>query len=549
MDDNSSIEIMYGLGGSIWSTNALNGMINVILKSAFETEDTLLKAQIGSQNRKVTARTGWAVSDRTSARFYASYGDRLPGESELFDDSWKTSRVGFQSDSRFSSQSLLTISGEAYSSKLGVFRYGGNRTTGNIDAMFGYEEQTGYNAQAKWTHQNGSDGGYSARVWIGYSEFEGDMVNFDFNASGFEFRSRSLWKEKHELVFTSSGTFSKFDFSEHPLTSFTENANETAFQGTAAVQYDYKIVPSKVTLSTGATLHYSNITDHINWLPSLSAIFHINENSRLWTSYSRVYRSIPQAFRDAEYLEFMAMPIASTEIPSPLGVLTIDRAFVYARSSDSLKDEQLDNFEAGYRQMLGRNTELRINTFYSLYEDVISVVSGLTAPELGFGTEHLYLMQYLDLYNAAKARTWGGEISLKTHFKTGTSLLVNYAYLKEKASFYEQYSNIPDSMAVETLGISPQHQASLWFSQDLMANARADVGLRYSGSYSNLLGTQNAITQLDLRLSWNPTDQLRLSLVGRNLLDNDINETVHRDLLTFPSGQSPEWYLELKWEF
>ncbi len=549
MDDIASIEVVYGSGGSIWSTNAVNGMINVILKSTFETEESLLKTQYGSQNRKWTARTGWAVSDRTSARVFGSYGVREANDASLLDDRWETSRVGFQTDTRFSSQDLLTLSGEAYRSMLGEARIAGMQETGSINPIVGNEEQEGYNVQAKWTHQDSSEQGYSLRTWAGFSEFDSLVANFTFKATGLEFRGRSSLSEQHQLVYSSTFATNKFDFNPHPFAGFTRNANKTGLTGNASVQYDYALIPDVLRLSSGITAQYDNGSGRTEFLPSIRAIYHVDERTRIWAAYSRVFRVIPQAFRDADYIQFLATPIPPVTLPTPMGDLTVDRLFIHARSAPDIKSEQLDSFELGYRIQFSKRSELRLNTFFNRYKNLISIIGSNAPPELRMGSEALYFVQYLDLANAADATAWGGEISLQTELTSQTSILLNYAYLHETTEFYPVFIAGPSPTAIQTLGISPRHQASMWVSRNWPVHFRTDLGIRFSSSYANLLGEQNAITELDARITWILREYLNFSLVGRNLLHEDINANVHRDLLTQPSVQGSEWYLELKMEF
>src|SRR3954463_7981715 len=49
MDDIERIEVISGPGATLWGANAMNGVINIITRSARETQGTLLRASAGDQ--------------------------------------------------------------------------------------------------------------------------------------------------------------------------------------------------------------------------------------------------------------------------------------------------------------------------------------------------------------------------------------------------------------------------------------------------------------------------------------------------------------------
>jgi iron complex outermembrane receptor protein len=84
----------------------------------------------------------------------------------------------------------------------------------------------------------------------------------------------------------------------------------------------------------------------------------------------------------------------------------------------------------------------------------------------------------------------------------------------------------------------PEHQVSLRSALDLPGRMEFDAGLRWVGTLQNsqgpVAGTVPDYLDLDLRLAWHITNQLELSVAGRNLLHDQHPE------YGFPSPTRPE---------
>ena len=56
MEDLDRIEVIRGPGGSLWGANAVNGVINIITKSAKETQGGLISVDAGNEDRTGCSR-------------------------------------------------------------------------------------------------------------------------------------------------------------------------------------------------------------------------------------------------------------------------------------------------------------------------------------------------------------------------------------------------------------------------------------------------------------------------------------------------------------
>src|SRR5260370_29114595 len=110
------IEVIRGPGGALWGANAVNGVINIITKSAADTQGLYAEAGGGSQPQDFAGvRYGGALAPGTLFRVYGKYFDR---DSEILahgnsrSDAWRQGRGGFRVDSERSAQDRLTVQGD-----------------------------------------------------------------------------------------------------------------------------------------------------------------------------------------------------------------------------------------------------------------------------------------------------------------------------------------------------------------------------------------------------------------------------------------------------
>ena len=76
LEDIDRIEVVSGPGGTLWGTNAMNGVINVVTRSAEETQGPLIAAGAGNHDTVVAARIGVAPGSKGHLRVYGQFSSR-----------------------------------------------------------------------------------------------------------------------------------------------------------------------------------------------------------------------------------------------------------------------------------------------------------------------------------------------------------------------------------------------------------------------------------------------------------------------------------------
>src|SRR5436190_6427589 len=178
MEDIARIEVIRGPGATLWGANAVNGVINVITKSAEETQGLLLSGGGGDEERGFGgARYGGRLSSNGFYRVYGKYFDRddsaLPGGRDA-GDRFRMGQGGFRLDSKPSADDVLTLQGDAYS--------------GRVEAAAARDTDLGgANALGRWTHRISDRSNFQIQTYVDRTHrnipgtFGDDLATYDLD--------------------------------------------------------------------------------------------------------------------------------------------------------------------------------------------------------------------------------------------------------------------------------------------------------------------------------------------------------------------------------
>src|SRR5579871_5731438 len=164
LEDIERIEVIRGPGGTVWGANAMNGVINIITKTAKATQGGLLTASTGNEeNAQGLIQYGGRIGTDSAYRVYGQYsntGTSVAADGGEAADSWHSLRGGFRWDGDLTPSDSVTVQGDVLRN-----REGQTLTTvlsNQLPAIATFNDRISVdsgNILARWNHTfaNGSD--------------------------------------------------------------------------------------------------------------------------------------------------------------------------------------------------------------------------------------------------------------------------------------------------------------------------------------------------------------------------------------------------------
>lgn len=473
MEDVDRIEVVSGPGATLWGANAVNGVINIITKSAKDTQGTLLTAGGGTFFRDFAGvRYGDKIGENVYFRLYGKYFDRestlFPNGQEATND-WRMGQGGFRLDWLPKGGDILTFQGDFYG---GTVEQPGPGETG----------LNGQNMLGRWTHpiSEGSDLTMQLYWDRTYRHIAGSFLE-ELNTYDFDFQHRFplgehqnlIWGAAYRLMSDHIGNANPNGFSFLP-----PDRNLQTFSG--FLQDEVTLMPDYLRVTLGTKLEHNDYSG-IEVQPSIRIAWTPDDRQTLWSAVSRAVRSPSRVDRD------LFAPSSPT-LPGGLA------------GGPDFNSETVIAYELGYRIRPIDRLALAVSAFYNDYSDIRSLgTNALSNNAFVFGNDN-------------RAETWGFELSENYQFADWWRLRAGYTFLRKHVSIKPGGSDLNQGRAE---GNDPEHQVVVQSIIDLPYGLEFDSNLRYVGSLPS--PAVPSYFTFDLRLAWHATPNLELSIVGQNL--------------------------------
>lgn len=522
MEDIDRIEIIRGPGATLWGANAVNGVINIITKAAQETQNLLATATLGSEERVISGlRYGGPLGDKGSYRVYAKYFTQDEFVDADGDDAWDDGdmlRCGFRADLTATKHYNLTLQGDFYDGKFGtrttapIFTPPYSRTSdeeeevdgGNLLARYNYQ----FSNSSELTFQTYYDL-TNRKLFIGKQREE--TIDLDLqHLFSLGQRQEIIWGLGYRRIDHDAS------LSDQTIATFGDR-KMSLFSG--FLQGETSLIPEQLTLILGSKCEYNDFTG-FEIQPSARILWTPNQTTSLWAAVSRAVRTPHRGNHDTTIIRTILPPNQTSPLPTVIQYI----------GDDAFDSEELLAFETGFRMQLQKNLNVDLTLFYNRYDDL----AGLTEPSISmiFPTVTVSVSPN----NNQDAVTYGAE------------LVVDWIPFEWwRLQFTGSCIDIDFDPYNEDEERTPEYQFSLRSMVDLPYDLEFDCWLRQVDEIP--VSDISSYTQLDLRLGWQPLENLELALIGQNLLDRHQAEFVDNIFYFENSEVERSFYLKATLEF
>jgi iron complex outermembrane receptor protein len=381
----------------------------------------------------------------------------------------------------------------------------------------------GFNTLGRWTQRISDRSSYEVQAYYDHTYRNDALAQVALDTADLSLQHTFGLGERNDIIWGLGYRFSdaQLDMANSPgLTLLKHDVPLNLFS--AFVQDEFKIVPDKLTFTLGTKVEHNDFTG-FEVQPSTRLMFKPTENQTVWAAVSRAVRTPSEA--DGKDVEAFAL---GAPVVGPGGGLYVPTFF----GSTHLKSEELLAYELGYRIQPTKRVSVDVATFYNDYSRLEGQVPANFIPGTPVGT------LVVQPENSLRGQSYGGEAVVTFVATDFWRLSANYSLLL----MHVQGETAANAQAFELN--APTHQVVLRSSLDFTRHASLDADLRY---VDNVQGVVAYVTA-DVRLSYRPTPNWELSLVGQNLLDNRHPEQA--SLVGVPTTEVPRgFYGKLTWRY
>jgi iron complex outermembrane receptor protein len=475
LNDVDRIEVVSGPGATLWGANAVNGVINVVTRSARDTPGLVVSGAGGSFLQDFgSVRYGGAAGTNL---FYRVYGQRydhnaseLPNGSSAH-DSWDMTQGGFRMDYYPGTMDHVTLQGDVYSGSEGLAV-----TAISTNGLPAQTTIDGQNVLGRWSRAFSDDSDFTVQLYFDRTwrnvpnSFAEDLKTYDI-----DFQHHFPLGGWNAVTWGGGYRVMADDVHNTAALAFIP-AHRNLQLFSAFVQDDITVVPDRLHFIPGTKVEHNDFSG-FEVEPSVRLVWTPDEHQTIWAAVSRSVRTpsrIDEDFRvPGSGPPFLLVGATNFEAESEIA------------------------YEIGYRVNPIDRLVLSISAFYNSYDHLRSVNSNGPA---------------FFIANDFRGQTEGVELSENFKATSFWRLRGGYTYLF-KTLWTDHRPNV---LASAREGNDPQNQFVLQSLLDLPAHFECDLVARYVDTLPkpNVPG----YFTFDARLAWHCRN-LEIAVVGQNLWD------------------------------
>ena len=468
LEDIERIEVIRGPGATLWGANAVNGVVNIVTRSARDTRGTVLTVGSGNEDPALAEVRYGGGGDTVSYRVYGKFAQR---------DAQQFSTGGSSDDTRRRGQAGLRVDALRGDTQWMLKADGFHSRDDFVDRRDG--EWTNLGVQVRVNRRLSPESSIQIQSYYRreYRNIQRQLTHH-LNTADIDFQH--AWKAPRHHFIWGSAARGNWDVTVGSSVIRFEPAERSYPVFSAFAQDEFTLRPNSVFLTAGLKFEHNAFSGG-DWQPNLRARWLAGRNHVLWGSLARATRR-------------------GTRFDDDI-VLTAPNGAVLVRGNDDFRSEVMTGWEIGYRARPLRILSVDVTAFVQDYDRIRSQ----EAPNVG--------VIPVIVGNTLNGRSRGAELAVIVQPVARWRVHLGYTRLNTEITRDAGSRDVSG-------GVNEANDPSYFFTVrsgiDLPRNVEVDAWLRRFDALPN--PAVPPYTELNARLGWRPVPLLELAIIGQDLL-------------------------------
>jgi len=475
------------------------------------------------------------LGDKAFGRIYTKFYKHDGVEDRTgnnFGDDWETVRSGFRVDSQINNNNKLLIEGDFFTTKTDQIY---DHPILNYPYYSIVEDRTktsGWNIIGRYNKTFSPSSELTIHGYYDYLDLDLSFIGLELKNFDLDLQYSFILNQKHHFICGFGYRYSADQYSNTTLMSFhPDNQNDDLYS--AFIQDKITLIEDLLWLTLGSKYEHNDYSGS-EFQPNGRLFWNISPTHKLWTAFSRAVRTPSRMEQSIRLFNNIIPPFTPGLNPYDFPVP------IYLLGNDVYDSEDVITYELGYRFMPIANLSLDMTTFLNDYKDI--------------RTARIRQTSIMIFTNELDCTSYGFELAAKWEATEWWQWDLAYSYLHFDFDFNDQVQFAGQSLDQIASSTSPKNQISIRSFIKLTKNLDLNLWGRYTDQVKAI--TLRKISQveidhyftLDINLIFRPWDNIEISIIGQNLLENSHPEYV-QEIFTVNTEIERSIYGKVTWQF